>query len=65
MEWREFGRTHAHGWYLETGAGQAEIEDGYTDHQLRVWVQRGEHPATTHRFGDMADAKAWAEAQLN
>ena len=63
-DWREFGRINAQGLSLETTAGHAEIETGYTDHQLRVTVQREGRPAYTARFGDLDTAKRWAEAQL-
>jgi hypothetical protein len=63
--WHEFGRTDAHGLCLETAHGVAEIEMGYTDHQVRVFVlRRNGHNPRPRAFHDLDEAKHWAEAQL-
>jgi len=62
--WREYGRRHMHGICFETEKGHADIEGGYADHHLRVTVQVGEQPAQHRRLETMAQAQAWAEAQL-
>jgi hypothetical protein len=62
--WREYGRRHVHGIGLETAQGHADIEGGYADQHLRVTVQVGEQPAQHRRMETMAQAQAWAEAQL-
>lgn len=62
--WRAFGRSNAHGICLETDKGYAEIEEGYTDHQLRVTAQRKTGQVRKKRFSERDYAKAWAEAAL-
>jgi hypothetical protein len=62
--WRDYGRKHVHGICLETEKGQAVIEGGYADQQLRVTVQVGAQPAQHRLVETMEQAKAWAEEQL-
>lgn len=62
--WHAYGRRHVHGIGLETAKGHADIEGGDADQRLRVTVQVGAQPAQHRRMETMAQAHAWAEAQL-
>ena len=62
--WQAYGHRHVHGISLETAQGHAHIEGGYADQHLRVTVQVGAQPAQHRRVATMAQAQAWAEAQL-
>ena len=62
--WQAYGHRHVHGIGLETAQGHAHIEGGYADQHLRVTVQVGAQPAQHRRVATMAQAQAWAEAQL-
>ena len=62
--WHAYGHRHVHGIALETAQGHAHIEGGYADQHLRVTVQVGAQPAQHRRVATMAQAQAWAEAQL-
>ena len=62
--WQAYGHRHVHGIGLETAQGHADIEGGYADQHLRVTVQVGAQPAQHRRVATMAQAQAWAEAQL-